>query len=78
MDSDSVSLLTSRGSASDESNEPAQSRCDNNNNNRNGSPSTTEDPLLYSPSTSSSDKDSQFSPENYQDEEFYGKLKVCF
>ncbi len=78
MDSDLLrlpSMPVSRGGSSNESYDATQSRCDSNNN-RNGSPAVTDDLLLYSPSTSSSDKDSQFSPENYQDEEFYGKLKV--
>ncbi|XP_071790932.1 uncharacterized protein [Asterias amurensis] len=75
MDSDLVRLPVSRGGIANESYDATQLRCDSNNN-RNGSPAIIDDLLLYSPSTSSSDKDSQFSPENYQDEEFYGKLKV--
>ncbi|XP_038056246.1 uncharacterized protein LOC119728188 [Patiria miniata] len=75
MDSESQSLTSSPGISS-EFYEPDPSRSDNNNNNRGTSPGVGPEDLYSSPSSSSSDRDTQFSPENYQDEEFYGKLKV--
>ncbi|XP_022107363.1 hairy/enhancer-of-split related with YRPW motif protein-like [Acanthaster planci] len=77
MDLAAQSLTGCRGGAT-EFYEPDPSRSDNNNNNRGSSPADGVDgvdDLYSSPSSSSSDREAQLSPD-YQDEVFYGKLKV--